>query len=829
MNSPLHSCKPSLQLLPQPLTAATTDLQGYFRFKFNDLIFLDQNAKYTFGIKSGSVIPPSQGGTQGGSEGVVQDTIFKTIEQWISVSPVTLTLKKLTAGFINDTVQCYNDTVHFTNKTLYGKTPYTYNWSFGDGGFLPPSQGGTQGGFVSHKFPSSGIFPVTLIATDALGCKDTTIKQIIIPECPGIYGYLSEHAECGGSPVIGDTLYFVDEFGNTYDTIFAVTNTTGQFTFNMSKVNQLDTTYNYSFKIKSGYGISQIQCNPISYWKNSSPLSFITDHKEYWTRDFNISDSAICSNSIIDLDRNIYVAGTAYYPGTKRDYMLIKYNPVGDELWHISYNPTGFGDYTLTDMKADKSGNIILTGKGDDGAVTAKINTSGSIVWSNTWTDDYYFGSSGYLAIDTLNNIYVASNVLDPSNQFYFALTKYNSSGEKLWSNVYNTTSMVVRNIIIDKLGNVIVLCNQSVDGSYIFKNNSSGVLLWSVVNSSNLLKATVGNDNSVYATGSTITTNNWTAIITVKYTSAGSSEWTQTYNYESSHVNQSDNILVDKDGNIIVGGIVTYYSTQGTNVYLLPNRYSIIKYNPSGSQIWLNSFSLNSTAEVVSPLLSMVSDIAGNIYTAGTKQFIVTLPRTGTKKIYNQFLTAKFNSEGSFEWLESVNTNRADYSYPPDLIVSDNENIYVTGITTLNGVYTIKYVQCPSNANNARYSHAGDNTNNSTTNEQSNNEQLNNKHQTSNSKLQTSNEFVTMFPNPNDGNFYFNYNILPPSQGGTQGGSCRFAVFDQIGKKIYDIEIKSGKNTVMINHNNFSNGVYYYQVTAGNRLVKTERLVITK
>ncbi|MBI5218171.1 MAG: T9SS type A sorting domain-containing protein [Bacteroidia bacterium] len=78
------------------------------------------------------------------------------------------------------------------------------------------------------------------------------------------------------------------------------------------------------------------------------------------------------------------------------------------------------------------------------------------------------------------------------------------------------------------------------------------------------------------------------------------------------------------------------------------------------------------------------------------------------------------------------------------------------------------------------------------------------------------------MYPNPNDGNFYFNYS-LPENE------KCRFAVFDQIGKKVYSIDIKSGRNTVIINSNDFSNGVYYYQVTAGNRLVKTERLVITK
>ncbi|MBI5219839.1 MAG: C10 family peptidase, partial [Bacteroidia bacterium] len=179
-------------------SSVITDASGYFKFNFNDLIFLDQTVKYTFGTTSGEVI---------------QDTIFKTVQQWITASPVNLTLKKLTAGFINDTVLCFADTVHFTNKTMYGKQPYTSSWNFGDS----PVYVSHPSSVVSHKFPSSGIFPVTLIATDALGCKDTALKQLIIPECPGIFGYISEHADCGGNPIVNDTLYFIDELGNSFD------------------------------------------------------------------------------------------------------------------------------------------------------------------------------------------------------------------------------------------------------------------------------------------------------------------------------------------------------------------------------------------------------------------------------------------------------------------------------------------------------------------------------------------------------------------------------------------------------------------------------------
>ncbi|HBX52557.1 MAG: hypothetical protein A2275_09720 [Bacteroidetes bacterium RIFOXYA12_FULL_35_11] len=697
--------------------------------------------------------------------------------------------------------ECYNDSVYFTNTTTQGVLPYNFNWSFA---FHAAS---TIENPV-YKYSSAGIYDVSLIATDALGCKDTAIKQIIIPECEGIYGYLSEHSDCGGSPVINDTLYLIDEFGYTYDTLFAVTDFTGQFTFDMSKINLLDTNYNYSFKIKSGYGITETQYNTISYWKNSSPLSFITDHKEFWSRNFNMSDSANCTSTAIDIDRNIYVAGTAFYPAYRADYLLIKYDPLGNELWHVSYNPSGFGYFNLTDMKIDKMGNCILTGYGDDGTLTVKINASGTVLWSSNWIDNNYFGESAYLAIDTLDNIYLASNVSDYTGLYYFALTKYNNSGQKLWSSVYNTDSMTVRSIKKDNIGNIVVLCTQLLNNSNIFKYNSSGVLLWVVQKDENLIDLATDLDNSIYITGST---SNNTKFITIKLNSTGTEEWQQFYSYSGiSGSNIANKITVDHSGNIISVGTSPALSTLYFGVWIPHNRYSYVKYSPAGDELWNTSFITGFSLGSVQSISSMVTDREDNIYTAG-REFYSTIAGGRPAKSHAQFLATKINSDGSFAWFETDSTSKENPGQLSDLIVSDNENVYMTGVTNQNGIRTIKYVQCPSFANNARYS-----------NPESNEQQPNNKPETTNLKPETLDEYVKMFPNPNDGNFYFTYS-LPENE------ICKFAVYDQNGKKVYDIEIKSGKNTVMVNHANFSNGVYYYQVIAGNRLIKTERIIIAK
>ena len=60
----------------------------------------------------------------------------------------------------------------FTNNTT-GTQPITYNWDFGDGL-------GSTAVSPSHAYSTPGSFTVTLIATDANGCKDTVVQPAAI-------------------------------------------------------------------------------------------------------------------------------------------------------------------------------------------------------------------------------------------------------------------------------------------------------------------------------------------------------------------------------------------------------------------------------------------------------------------------------------------------------------------------------------------------------------------------------------------------------------------------------------------------------------------------
>jgi len=66
--------------------------------------------------------------------------------------------------------QCDVPAVINFNSNVTGASPYSYQWTFGDGGTANTSS-------PTHTYNTPGIYSVSLIVTDANGCKDTLVKQ----------------------------------------------------------------------------------------------------------------------------------------------------------------------------------------------------------------------------------------------------------------------------------------------------------------------------------------------------------------------------------------------------------------------------------------------------------------------------------------------------------------------------------------------------------------------------------------------------------------------------------------------------------------------------
>jgi len=80
----------------------------------------------------------------------------------------------------------------------------------------------------------------------------------------------------------------------------------------------------------------------------------------------------------------------------------------------------------------------------------------------------------------------------------------------------------------------------------------------------------------------------------------------------------------------------------------------------------------------------------------------------------------------------------------------------------------------------------------------------------------------VFLYPNPNDGNMTLSY-ILPEHQQG------KLVVYDLMGNVVSTTTLASGSQQQSINLSQLSSGVYYYQVTYGDMIIKNDKIIIVK
>jgi uncharacterized delta-60 repeat protein len=191
------------------------------------------------------------------------------------------------------------------------------------------------------------------------------------------------------------------------------------------------------------------------------------------------------------------------------------------------------------------------------------------IVWQEFFAGTAGFDDHAYgLATDSEGNIVMAGTTTTFNEDYDIRLAKYDPSGTQLWA--------------------------VTVDGGLLLDDFAFDVA--------------VDADDNVLVTGSTYVTNNGFDAWIAKYNFNGLLVWEQTHNGPIASKDQGHSIVVDADGNAIVGGY-EFVLGQGRNAWLA-------KYDPDGTQLWTVSHDgiSNGTDEVG----SVEIDVDGNIVAAG-------------------------------------------------------------------------------------------------------------------------------------------------------------------------------------------------------------------
>lgn len=406
---------------------------------------------------------------------------------------------------------------------------------------------------------------------------------------------------------------------------------------------------------------------------------------------------------VADGSGNTYVTGTVNALNTTGDIVTRKYNGAGTLIWSVVYNSPYNNSDVAYAITRDASGNIYVTGAAFTAAnyytVTLKYNSSGVLQWSALFNPTGYIGSEGFaITTDAAGNVYVAGHS-DPPGGYKdnYCTLKYNSSGVLQWSQFLNGTGDGMdqaKFIRVDNAGNVYI-CGESTgsirrrvinrDGTISFitvstqfdivavKYNAAGTQLWATryngtANNNDqpngMLIDSIGN---MFITGVARTSGGVGQMITMKYDAAGASVWTVLRPGVQFAVGSG--LLRDASGNIIVTG-TTSSGTDGEDLL-------VVKYNPSGTELWANTFNggLNDEGTTIT------QDAGGNLYVAGSS-IRESAPNARTSDI----VTCKFSPSGALQWsalyngpgnLSDMPVSIATYS---DFIAATPASIYVAG-----------------------------------------------------------------------------------------------------------------------------------------------------
>ena len=296
----------------------------------------------------------------------------------------------------------------------------------------------------------------------------------------------------------------------------------------------------------------------------------------------------------VDNSGNVYITGYIWnsYEGWG-EVLLLKYDSSGNQLWNNTWGASG--ENKANGIALDDSGNVYITGyirnsyEGLGEVLLLKFDLTGNLLWNTTWGSSSLEHGNG-IAVESSGNSFITgyteSYGAGGSDVF---LLKYDSSGNLLWNNTWGgSDDDYGYGIALDGSGNISITGHTESYGAggsdvFLLKYDSSGNLLWNTTwgDFASDLGTGIALDDSGNAFITGYTESYGTAyndVILLKYDLSGNLLWNTTWG--SSGLDYGKSIALTSSGNVFITGFTESYG-KGHNDGLL------YKYDSSRNLLW--------------------------------------------------------------------------------------------------------------------------------------------------------------------------------------------------------------------------------------------------
>lgn len=209
----------------------------------------------------------------------------------------------------------------------------------------------------------------------------------------------------------------------------------------------------------------------------------------------------------VDAADNVYVAGQVFDPYNRDDFVTIKYDPAGNQLWRRQRDFWGNQDGPHA-LAVTPAGRVAVTGGSSSNMATVVYDTNGNELFF-----DWRLASTGQdIAFGADDSVYFCGNAVGNAA----LVVALDPSGAQLWATQHlgpNGPFAFAYRLAIDSAGNIVAVGHCSSTTAYmdwlIFKLNPGGSVLWSRIydgfggNEEFCRSVAIGPDDSVYVAGS--------------------------------------------------------------------------------------------------------------------------------------------------------------------------------------------------------------------------------------------------------------------------------------------------------------------------------------